>query len=175
MGFQEAKACNFNVNWGTRIAAITDGLSSTLGVAEMKTTWAVLRNGLNPNVLNSPPPLTPAQVVGLGGTVVPSVCHTEWVNGIIIQTGMTTAFPNTQVPTTSGGQIYDVNFTTSILGSTTVNMTYVAITSRSYHPGGVNVLLMDGSCRFIKNSIAQTTWRALGTRAGGEVVSADAY
>ena len=103
----------------------------------------------------------------LGGAVVPSVCHTEWVNGIIIQTGMTTVLPpNTQVPTSSGGQIYDVNFTTSILGSTTVNMTYVVITSRSYHPGGVNVLMMDGSCRFIKNSIAQSTWRAWAQRQG---------
>jgi prepilin-type processing-associated H-X9-DG protein len=54
-------------------------------------------------------------------------------------------------------------------------MTYAACTSRSYHPGGVNVLLMDGSARFVKSSISMQTWRALGTRAGGEVISADAY
>ncbi len=45
----------------------------------------------------------------------------------------------------------------------------------SYHPGGVNVLLGDGSVRFVKDSINVVTWRGLITRAGGEVVSADAF
>jgi prepilin-type N-terminal cleavage/methylation domain-containing protein len=45
----------------------------------------------------------------------------------------------------------------------------------SYHPGGVNTLMSDGSCRFIKDSINQLTWWALGTRANGEVVSSDSY
>ena len=40
----------------------------------------------------------------------------------------------------------------------------------SFHPGGANVLLMDGSVRFIKSGIALTTWNALGTRAGGEAI-----
>ena len=48
-------------------------------------------------------------------------------------------------------------------------------TSRSRHPGGVNSLFADGSVRFIKNSINVTTWRALATCAGGEVVSSDSY
>ena len=48
--------------------------------------------------------------------------------------------------------------------------TYAAVTSRSYHTGLVNVLLMDGSVRSVTNGIALSTWRALGTRAGGEVV-----
>ena len=42
----------------------------------------------------------------------------------------------------------------------------------SYHPGGVNVLFLDGSVHFLKDSINRSTWRALGTRAGGEVISA---
>jgi prepilin-type processing-associated H-X9-DG protein len=45
----------------------------------------------------------------------------------------------------------------------------------SYHPGGVNVAMLDGSVRFVKSSIAYTTWFALGTRAGGEVISSDSY
>jgi prepilin-type processing-associated H-X9-DG protein len=45
----------------------------------------------------------------------------------------------------------------------------------SYHPGGVNILMTDGSVKFIKDAVNQKTWWALGTRAGGEVVSADSY
>jgi prepilin-type N-terminal cleavage/methylation domain-containing protein/prepilin-type processing-associated H-X9-DG protein len=49
------------------------------------------------------------------------------------------------------------------------------IAARSYHPGGVNAGFCDGSVRFIKSTVNPVTWRALGTIAGGEVVSADAY
>ena len=45
----------------------------------------------------------------------------------------------------------------------------------SNHPGGVNILLADGSVRFVKNSIGQTVWMSLGSRDGGEVVSSDSY
>jgi prepilin-type N-terminal cleavage/methylation domain-containing protein/prepilin-type processing-associated H-X9-DG protein len=45
----------------------------------------------------------------------------------------------------------------------------------SYHAGGINVLMADGSVRFIKNSINQNAWWALGTRANGEVISADSF
>jgi prepilin-type N-terminal cleavage/methylation domain-containing protein/prepilin-type processing-associated H-X9-DG protein len=47
--------------------------------------------------------------------------------------------------------------------------------SDSYHSGGVNVLLGDGSVRFIKSTINRNVWMALGTKAGGEVVSSDSY
>ncbi len=45
----------------------------------------------------------------------------------------------------------------------------------SFHPGGVQLLLADGSVRFVKDSVNLAAWRALGTIAGGEVISADAY
>ncbi|MBX6314151.1 MAG: DUF1559 domain-containing protein [Isosphaeraceae bacterium] len=45
----------------------------------------------------------------------------------------------------------------------------------SNHPGGVNVCFVDGSVKFIKDSVNLQTWWALGTRAGGEVISSDAY
>jgi prepilin-type N-terminal cleavage/methylation domain-containing protein/prepilin-type processing-associated H-X9-DG protein len=50
----------------------------------------------------------------------------------------------------------------------------ISTTANSNHPGGVNVLLGDGSVKFIKNTIAIQTWRALGSRNLGEIISADA-
>jgi prepilin-type processing-associated H-X9-DG protein len=44
-------------------------------------------------------------------------------------------------------------------------------TARSNHAGGVNVLLADGSVRFVRNAVTLETWRALGTRDGGEVLA----
>jgi prepilin-type N-terminal cleavage/methylation domain-containing protein/prepilin-type processing-associated H-X9-DG protein len=43
-----------------------------------------------------------------------------------------------------------------------------AVNPSSYHTNGVNVLLCDGSVRFVTNTIDLPTWRALGTRTGGE-------
>jgi prepilin-type N-terminal cleavage/methylation domain-containing protein/prepilin-type processing-associated H-X9-DG protein len=42
--------------------------------------------------------------------------------------------------------------------------------ARSMHPGGVSILLADGSVRFVEETIDLATWRALGTIRGGEVV-----
>ena len=42
--------------------------------------------------------------------------------------------------------------------------------ARSNHPGGVNLLLCDGSARFVENEIAMTVWRALSTRADNETM-----
>jgi len=63
----------------------------------------------------------------------------------------------------SGGPCPAVNFFSAHMGA------------RSYHPGGVNVAFADGSVRFAKNSVSPNVWYALGTRAGGEIISADAY
>jgi prepilin-type processing-associated H-X9-DG protein len=48
-----------------------------------------------------------------------------------------------------------------------------AMSAASRHPGTVNLLLMDGSVRTIKNTIAMPTWWALGTKNSGEIISAD--
>jgi prepilin-type processing-associated H-X9-DG protein len=49
------------------------------------------------------------------------------------------------------------------------------INASSNHPGGVNVLFMDGSVRFVKNSVGPQAWYAIATPDGGEVVSSDSY
>ena len=46
---------------------------------------------------------------------------------------------------------------------------------KSKHPGGANFVFADGSVKFLKQSISLATYCALGSRNGGEVVSADAF
>jgi prepilin-type N-terminal cleavage/methylation domain-containing protein/prepilin-type processing-associated H-X9-DG protein len=58
-------------------------------------------------------------------------------------------------------------------GFFTVNRATMPPSSR--HPGGVNMLLGDGAVRFVKQTVDLETWRALGTRAGREVISADKW
>ncbi len=45
----------------------------------------------------------------------------------------------------------------------------------SFHPGGANVLMLDGSVRFLKDSVSNTTLWALGSIKQGEVISSDSY
>jgi prepilin-type N-terminal cleavage/methylation domain-containing protein/prepilin-type processing-associated H-X9-DG protein len=49
------------------------------------------------------------------------------------------------------------------------------VNASSNHPGGCNFAFSDGSVKFLKDSINMTTYQALGTRNGGEVVSSDSY
>lgn len=44
-------------------------------------------------------------------------------------------------------------------------------TARSNHPGGVNLALCDGSIRFVADGIEPVTWKAIATRAAGEVTA----
>jgi prepilin-type N-terminal cleavage/methylation domain-containing protein/prepilin-type processing-associated H-X9-DG protein len=48
--------------------------------------------------------------------------------------------------------------------------TFGLLTPRSQHPGGVNVLMGDGSIRFVNENVSLAVWRGLGTRNGGELV-----
>ncbi len=161
----------FLINRPTKLAELTDGLSNTLGMAEVKAFTAYLRDGGNPSTA-TPLPANPNAVSAFGGEFKPDSGHTEWVDARAHQTGFTTTFvPNTKVPHFDGGKTYDIDFNSMREGRSTTLPTYAVVTSRSYHIGGVNVLLMDGSVRTIANSIELDVWRALGSRAGGEVTT----
>jgi prepilin-type N-terminal cleavage/methylation domain-containing protein/prepilin-type processing-associated H-X9-DG protein len=164
----------FKVNRKGRIGDYADGTSNTIGMAEIKAFTPYLRDGGNPSALGAAPPATPADVAAYGGSFRADSGHTEWVDARVHQSGFTTTFPpNTRVPYSSGGVDYDIDFNSSREGATTNRPTYAAVTSRSYHASGVNVLLMDGSVRSVTNAVQPLTWRALGTPNGGEVVAGD--
>jgi prepilin-type N-terminal cleavage/methylation domain-containing protein/prepilin-type processing-associated H-X9-DG protein len=49
------------------------------------------------------------------------------------------------------------------------------MSASSYHPGGVNLMMMDGSVRFTRDGVTLPVWRAIGTRNFGDIVDANAY
>ena len=170
----------FGTNLSRTFAAFTDGLSQTILGAEVKAYQAAYHNCpasvpsslASPTV--SPDPATVLSVVSAAGSQcnAPTSGHTKWCHGDTFNDAFTTALtPNTKSPSASTGQDSDLVSVDEDDGGPT----YSAVTSRSYHPGGVNVLFGDGSVKFIKNTINWQAWRALGTVAGGEIVSADSY
>lgn len=147
-----------------------DGLSNTLGISEVKAFTPRFHDAVLPVSM----PAAPEQVSASlrGGAWSESSGHTEWVCGRAIHTGFTTTFPpNTKVPHVIAGKTYDMDVSSSREGRNATDVTYGVITSRSYHPGVVNSLMMDGSVRSVGSTIERATWHALGTRAGGEVYS----
>jgi prepilin-type N-terminal cleavage/methylation domain-containing protein/prepilin-type processing-associated H-X9-DG protein len=159
--------------------AFSDGLSNTLMIAEVKAFTPYSRNMTTP--APAVPPATAAEVAALvdaapdkkmGPATNDCTGHTEWPDGRVHHSGFTTVLtPNTRVPVEFAGKVHDTDFNSRQEGSSATLPTYAAITARSYHAGGVvNVALMDGSVRPVSSGIALPTWRALGTRAGGEVV-----
>ncbi len=159
----------FGVNQRATFASISDGLSNTVGAADVKSFVPALLDGGQPVGPNAPVPSDPAQISAFGGTFDPDYCHTQWVAGRTLQSGLTTTFPpNTKVPHVQGGVTYDLDFTSARFGPGTNRQSYRVVTARSYHTGMVHALLLDGSVRPVSSNVAGSTWRALGTRSGGE-------
>ncbi|HWB13391.1 MAG TPA: DUF1559 domain-containing protein [Pirellulales bacterium] len=162
----------FGVNWMMRAADFLDGLSNTLGMAEVKAHQPLLHDGGSPNSPNVPPPGTAAGCLAYGGTFDAELGHTQWVNGMLVQTGMTTTFgPNTVMLYPMGSTQADTDFISSRLGVSATRLTYAAVNARSFHPGGVNALFLDASVHFLSESVDLAVWRAMGSRAGNESVN----
>lgn len=129
-----------------------------------------------------------------GGCKTVNVGHARWSDGDPAYNGFTAALtPNysvgivatTPLDTTNlpknnpagtynndvGPQDFDWSWQDVNDGGPTI----AVITSRSFHPGGVNVLFGDGSVKFINNSVSLPVWQALSTVAGGEAVTQDNY
>jgi prepilin-type N-terminal cleavage/methylation domain-containing protein len=62
--------------------------------------------------------------------------------------------------------------TLSKLGPSVWNLLSHNITAHSNHPGGVHALCCDGHVQFVTDGVNVLVWQALGSRAGGEAVSA---
>lgn len=147
----------------TKIADISDGLSNTAAFSE-----SLIGNGQTFSGLPIDPQsirLAVLQVAG-GGDPTPGACDAgsgtwftrrgeQWINGHYARTLYNHFYTPNQV-----GK-WDCGNTSGNKGLTA---------ARSGHSGGVNLLLCDGSVRFVRDGIDQSTWRALASRNGGEVV-----
>jgi len=182
----------FGINQATRLQQFNDGMSNTVMASEGKLNQAQWRCNLNGGIAeggsiggvtldrNAVVPLPQAIQAG-AGLACPTATtkdpgHSRWANGNVYYTGFTFALPpNSKIMALDAATGRQRDFDLITQDENDGAPTYAAATARSYHPGGVNSLLADGSVKFMKDSVNATTWRALGTIAGGEVISADSY
>jgi prepilin-type N-terminal cleavage/methylation domain-containing protein len=154
-----------------------DGLSQTLIFSEVKTYQPIyicdnsqLANVNNPNSV--PPPTADYLAVApeyLGGCRLYALGHTEWSDGNCHASGFNTAWPPNKV--TLGTPDKSLDMDVQGANEEQGGPTFGATTSRSFHPQGVNVVLADGSGRFMSSDIDGFVWRALGTVNGGEALA----
>ena len=147
-----------------RIADITDGASNTGGFSE-----SLLGNGVPVSGM----PTTAQGIRGVvlevagGNDTTPADCESgngtwnprrgeQWINGHFGNTLYNHFYPP------NAANKWDC-------GNASHNKALVS--ARSNHTGGVNLLLCDGSVRFVKNSINLANWQALATKSGGEVIA----
>lgn len=160
----------FAPNVRVRAASFSDGLTNTFAFSEVKAFTPRFHDAVLPTTEPARPQDVSPSVSG--GSWSTTNGHTEWVCGRAIHNGFTTTFtPNTEVLHVVDGQTFDIDVSSSREGRSTTDATYAVITTRSHHGALVQSGLMDGSVRTISDSIDLGTFRALGTRAGGEVVS----
>ena len=165
----------FYPNAKISFADVTDGTSSTLLTSEVKA-WTPYHRNVPPSPTTIPTGASAASVISgfmtaTGGNAK-NTEHTEWANGQVHHSGFTTTLnPNTRVTCVVGGATYDwCDYNSWQEGTLPLTISYAAVTSRSYHTGCVNSAMMDGTVRTISENIDITIWRALSTRAGGEIV-----
>jgi prepilin-type N-terminal cleavage/methylation domain-containing protein/prepilin-type processing-associated H-X9-DG protein len=146
----------FYIDARVRMTDITDGTSNTGMMSE-----SPLGRGTGQAVAR-PFDVRSVMAWTTGSVLTESACtgytgredrNGRWADGAPLYTGFDHHYtPNTQTSdcTTRGGGNWKA--------------------ARSYHTGGVNLLLADGSVRFVRDAVNPQTWAAVGTRAGGEVV-----
>lgn len=170
----------FYVNSKARLDDVIDGQTKTIFAAEVKAHTEYNRKcgnmvyspGSQPGPNDAVPALGYQNCTGSSPAAEhKNTGHTEWHNGDVHHTGFTTAWTPNRV---TGGLFGSVNYVDMDVTSRREEdggPTYSAITARSYHPGGVHILLGDGSVTFVSDTIDGVIWRGLGTIAGNEVVS----
>ena len=162
-------------------ADFRDGLSQTAGVSErLQGGWVKSRWSRGDYLLTS---------VGAGGLVPHG--GADWALGVCAAAPAGTAIETRAGESwflsglhytsynhcgTPNAPVADCSLYDSTSGTVHDRTLHAGVmTARSGHRGGVNVMLMDGSVRFVKDAVGKPVWRALATRAGGEAIDADSF
>lgn len=149
---------------GVRFADITDGTSNTAAFCERRI--GDFNNGVATDRTDlfqtgGTVPTTPDQAVIACQAVNPTSLTSQWrsdYGGYWIQGFHMTIYTHAGLPNTR---------------SCAFPPSAMMMVANSAHPTGINTLLCDGSVRFVSNNINIVTWRALGTKDGGEVLGGD--
>jgi prepilin-type N-terminal cleavage/methylation domain-containing protein len=141
----------FFLNYGASFAEISDGTSNTYLMSEL--------------IQLPHPPGQPVDTIDRRGRV--------WSDQPSSHQITSRNAPNTQVP--DYGACYHGTDPKAPCDRHLGDPLTHYLSARGKHPGGVNTLIGDGSVRFIKDSINLDTWRALGSKAGSEIVSSDSF
>lgn len=162
----------FNVNRALGARDFVDGQSNTLGFAEVMAFTAYNRDGGNGPATAPASAVAVESVIAMGGSNKGDSGHTEWTDGRVHQSGFTTTLPpNTgvEVPGAKNDKGRG-DYTSCRENKSCASDTRAAVTARSYHPGIVQTVLMDGHVQSLNDAIDLATYRALGTRSGGELI-----
>jgi prepilin-type N-terminal cleavage/methylation domain-containing protein/prepilin-type processing-associated H-X9-DG protein len=171
-----------------KLATFTDGTSNTAIMSEsLQSSEGQEQDGLGmvygdktgplwKNFANSGTPGNPPDWLAAQFCQNSKLGHEYWWKGEFALSGGHNIYSHTQTPNRKSCYWVNVNQqpgTSSDQDFAGATQTLVAASSA--HPGGVNVLFMDGSVRFVKSSVSFAPWYAIATVSGGEVVSADAF
>jgi prepilin-type N-terminal cleavage/methylation domain-containing protein/prepilin-type processing-associated H-X9-DG protein len=152
-------------NKGARFGDINDGLSNTASFSErLKGDWSnalvtVRSDLINPKGVS---PTTPDEAMTACRASNPNDISLQWYSNFgsnWIQGNQDVMYGHASMPNDR-------------LCAFPQNSTQTMPAS-SMHSQGVNVLLCDGSVRFVNNGVSVATWRALGTRNGSDLLGGD--
>ena len=152
----------FNSDYPVRFADITDGTSNTAAFSEsllgprgssLMGYTLTDENKVLVMVQLWSPPISEANCSVIGSPAS-AFRGARWVDGFVLYS----AYYHWQPP---NSEVPDCGVTKPIRA--------LWIAARSRHPGGVNVAFSDGSVHFVSDTVDLQTWRALGSRNGGEV------
>jgi prepilin-type N-terminal cleavage/methylation domain-containing protein/prepilin-type processing-associated H-X9-DG protein len=165
------------------IATVTDGTSNTIALAEGAVDTQTMSNfqrhlGLKDVAALSSLQLMDAETNSSAAIQAIQACSASWNSGTAtLSTERGEDWAHGAMAYTLFNTIATPNANNSNWSNCSTSTASVStlVNSDSYHSGGVNVCMGDGSVKFIKSSINQFTWWSLGTRANGEVISSDQY
>ncbi|MEO0530343.1 MAG: DUF1559 domain-containing protein [Planctomycetota bacterium] len=162
----------FEVNDPIAMRRVTDGLSKTLMIAEVRGYTSYPRDG-NMAGRTDAEVMNPDWICGLpdDGRATPRTSgHSEWIDGRVHQSGFTAFFPPGTDVRCNG--VDEMDWVSTRENTAATLPTFAAVTSRSYHAGGVvNTAMLDGSVHTIVPDIELAVWWAQASRDGQEAVS----